>query len=242
MTALTFEDNSEADRIVVNFTRSAHDDLLVKSVEIMTGDMRNRYSFRGGRAVANVFQQDLADLMNSAIAKMSDGDRLLSLPDFLYSIPGLVLSGMRVLTSPMEDGGDAVMVRFKYYVGAIKQIFRFEPSMMISSPTVRERIAVDVLHDIVSPIFDLLSLSQSTSRALLADHAEAVGRRLDRLDQQMEELKFYSGLLQRYVAGCQHDAAQGKLADMAEDAPPRLEAANGTHVANGTVIRHGKAS
>ncbi|PTX54373.1 hypothetical protein C8N43_3187 [Litoreibacter ponti] len=232
MTALTLEDSTDSDRFVINLTRSGGGEILVNSIEIANGEMRNRYSFRADRDVFSVLQRDVAQHILEAIAKLRTGERILSLPDFLYSIPGLVLSGMRILSSPFEGGGDSIMVRFKYYVGAIKEIFQFEPSMAVASHTVRERIAVDVLHDIVSPLFDILSLSQSNSRGLLTDHAQAVGRRLDRLDVQMEELKFYSGLLQRYVAGCQQDALEGRLDAERKPAPPQLDTQQGNEQAS----------
>lgn len=200
-------EHADSDTFVIHMTRVAGEAARVTSIELISSEMRNRYSFREPRALQEVFAENLAAEIDNTLNGFEDDDRVVALPDFEVVLPGLLLSGLRVLMTKIEDGAEVIMMRFRQYIGAIKSAFRFDPSFGITSASVRERIAVEVLRDILTPLVDMISLNRPEYHAVIENHAPVLQKRLDRIATRREELNFYSGLLQRYVAGCRQDLA-----------------------------------
>jgi hypothetical protein len=57
-------------------------------------------------------------------------------------------------------------------------------------------------------LVDMINLNRPEYRAVIENHSLVLQKRLDHIATRQEELNFYSGLLQRYVAGCRQDLAQ----------------------------------
>ena len=197
----------DSDTFVIHMTRVAGDVPRVTSIELIGSDMRNRYSFRESRALTEVFAENLAAEIEGTLGSFDSDERIIALPNFEVVLPGLLLSGLRVLMTKIEGGSEVIMMRFRQYIGAIKSAFRFDHSFGIASSSVRERIAVEVLRDILTPLVDMISLNRPEYHAIIENHAPVLQKRLDRIATRREELNFYSGLLQRYVAGCRQDIA-----------------------------------
>lgn len=204
-------DTAESDHFVVHVTRGKDSKIRVSSVELLQPDIRNRYSFRRPRALSELFVSDLADALEEALTRFERGSRILSMPDFSVQLPGLVLGGLRLLSTRLEDGTDAIMVRVRDYVGSIKTAFRFDPAMAMETSSVRERIAVEVLQDIVNPLLDILSIAKDAPAEVLRDNSDALNRQLRRMGARQEELSFYTGMLQRYISGCREDAENARF-------------------------------
>jgi len=204
-------DTAESDHFVVHVICDKDQNVRVKSVELLQPDIRNRYSFRRARSLGELFVSELAEALESALKRFERGTRIMSMPDFTVRLPGLVLGGLRLLSTRLEDGTESIMVRVRDYVGSIKSAFRFDPAMAMDTSTVRERIAVEVLRDIVNPLLDILSIAKDAPPEVLRDNADALGRQLRRMGGRQEELSFYTGMLQRYIAGCREDAEVAKL-------------------------------
>ena len=212
-------ETTESDHFVVHVTRNKNAELRVSSVELMQPDLRNRYSFRTPRALHELFVKELADALDAALKRFERGARILSMPDFTVQLPGLVLGGLRLLATRLEDGTDVIMVRVREYVGSIKSAFRFDHAMSLESSCVRERIAVEVLKDIVNPLLDILSIAKEAPPEVLRSNSDALNRQLRRMGSRQEELSFYTGMLQRYIAGCREDAENSRLPGPTENKP-----------------------
>ncbi|MFY0690415.1 MAG: hypothetical protein JXR14_00670 [Paracoccaceae bacterium] len=208
MPDLQTPDPGDKDTFVIHLTRARGGDLRVTSAELILSDLRNRYSFKPARAVDDVFAAPLAGEIRSVLDGIDEDSRVMSFPDFDLSMPGLILSGLRVLLTRLDDGAEVIMIRFRNYVGAIKSCFRFDPSMTLDSASMREKIAVEVLRDIVTPLFDIASFSRAAGPSGIDRNQDAIARRLGEIDLRREEIDFYVGLLQRYVAGCRTDAIE----------------------------------
>jgi hypothetical protein len=204
-------DTAESDHLVVHVIRGKDAEISVNSVELLQPDIRNRYSFRRPRPLSELFVGDLAAALEDALQRFERGARIMSMPDFSVQLPGLVLGGLRLLSTRLEDGTDAIMVRVRDYVGAIKTAFRFDSAMAMETTSVRERIAVEVLRDIVNPLLDILSIAKDAPPEVLRDNSEALNRQLRRMGSRQEELSFYTGMLQRYIAGCREDSENARL-------------------------------
>ncbi|WP_298298315.1 hypothetical protein [uncultured Litoreibacter sp.] len=184
----------------------------MSSIELQHVDIRNRYSFKQGRALHEVFAADLANALKAALQNMVPGERIISMPDFKVTIPGVVLGGLRILYSKAENGKETIMMRVREYVGAIKSAFRFDPSLAVDTATMRERIAVEVLRDIVNPLLDILSIARDTPPEVIDNNSAAIRGQLKRMSMRQDEINFYVGLLKRYIAGCRSDA-EGQTAN-----------------------------
>ena len=207
-----------SDSLIVVLSRENAGTNLVRSVQMVSGDMRNSYCFRAGRSLDSAFAPEFTSSVISALDRQTTKFQLVDEPQFAFSLPGIGISGLRIDPQREVDDVSTVTLHFKRYVGDLSRVLLFERSFELPPATVRERIAVEVLRDIVSPIFDILSLSGPTFSEVVRVHSAAIQARLDRLEAQQEEIEFYSGLLKRYVAGCQEDAAemQSKANDHAE--------------------------
>lgn len=200
-------DPDDRDLFVLHLTRGTDAVPRVVSIELSSSEMRNLYAFKTARDLSEVFVDDLAHEIEGAITSVLDGERAVALPDFEVSLPGLLVSGLRILCTKIEGENDVIMMRFRDYVGAIKSAFRFDPSFAVTSASVRERIAVEVLRDILTPLVDMINLNRPEYRAVIENHAIVLQKRLDAIAKRQKELNFYSGLLQRYVAGCRQDSS-----------------------------------
>lgn len=208
MSSIEALDVSDNDRFVVRLTRRKDDSIRVTHVELTHADIHNRYTFKQGRSLKDVFSSTFAAALEEALANVRGKEQLLSMPDFKISLPGLVLGGLRILCKKAKDGQDLILVRVREYVGSIKSAFRFDPSLAVDTASVRERVAVEVLRDIVNPLLDILSISRDASPEMIDNNSAAIRRQLQRMSLRQDEINFYIGLLKRYIAGCRSDAEQ----------------------------------
>lgn len=205
MNSLTSTEIGEGDSFIVHLIRPEGKEAYVASLELVLPDMRNRYSFKDGRSIEATFVDDVVVEIRNALASVRVSDRLVSLPDFEIALSNLVLSGLRILVTRAEDGVEYMMLRFRRFVGALKSVFRFDTSMSLPAPIMREKIAVEVLHDIVTPLFDIMSLNARGLDHLMQNHTSLLRKRISTISKRQEEITFYISMLQRYVAGCKGD-------------------------------------
>jgi len=209
MSSIDALDASDNDRFVVHLSHRPDGEVMVTSIDLQHSDIRNRYSFKQGRGLHDVFTPGLAQALNAALRNLVKGERIVSLPDFSVTLPGVVLGGLRILRTKTEDGVDLIMLRVREFVGSIKSAFRFDQSMVIDSISMRERIAVEVLRDIVNPLLDIMSIAGDAPGDVVDNNADAIRRQLRRMSSRQDEINFYTGLLKRYVAGCRSDLIKG---------------------------------
>ncbi|MEM9583575.1 MAG: hypothetical protein AAGA08_10710 [Pseudomonadota bacterium] len=207
MSSIEAFDSADTDRFVVHLVRGRDESVTVTHVELTHADIRNRYTFKQGRSLSEVFSDSLAAALTKALNKMGPGKGIVSIPDFNLTLPGLVLGGLRILCKRAADGvNDLIMVRVREYVGSIKSAFRFDPSLAVDSASMRERVAVEVLRDIVNPLLDILSISRDAPADVIDNNTAAIRRQLERMSVRQDEINFYISLLHRYIAGCRSDA------------------------------------
>ncbi len=218
MNSLTSTDIGEGDSFIVHLIRPEGKEAYVASLELVLPDMRNRYSFKDGRSIDATFVDSVVVEIRNALSSVQVSDRLVSLPDFEIALPNLILSGLRILVTRAEDGVEYLMLRFRRFVGALKSVFRFDSSMALSTPIMRERIAVEVLHDIITPLFDIMSLNARGLDHLMENHTSLLRKRISTISKRQEEITFYISMLQRYVAGCKSDLEKDQVSKSEKEA------------------------
>jgi hypothetical protein len=222
MSSIDAFEAADKDRFVVHVTRTKNARVRVMSVELQQSDMRNRYSFKQGRSMSEVFVEPLAEALAKALRGLAGDDRIVSMPDFNISLPGLVMGGLRILCTKAEDGMEIIMLRMREYIGTAKSALKFDPALANDIATVRERIAVEVLRDIVNPLLDILSIARDSPQSVIDNNSEAIRRQLKRMDARQDEIQFYTGLLKRYISGCRSDAEKSKANGLGSRQPARL--------------------
>ena len=91
-------------RLTINLL--VHDDgaIDVQSCETSGEKFLNRTSFRGANTLSDVFVEELAVALSDCLKTLPKGAHMLSVPDFLVEVPGLALSGVRILASETRNG------------------------------------------------------------------------------------------------------------------------------------------
>lgn len=188
------------DMFVVNLQVSADGAAVVRSCELLHKDYRNRISFTKMPELFSVFQGRLASAIGALVDEFGNARNIVSKPDFEIDLPNLKLAGLTFLVSLAKDGVRQVILRFRYFIGAVQSAFTLDIGM--AQPTIphKERIAIESLLDIVGPLYGLALLEEG--RPLTSADKAEVENVLKDLQSKAHVLKFYSDLLLRYVRDC----------------------------------------
>lgn len=180
-------------RLTINLM--VYDDGLVdvKSCETSADRFLNRTSFRGSRSLEDVFIDELAIALRDCLKALPKGAHMLSVPEFLVELPGLALSGVRVLVSEPRDGVRSVIMRFKEFLGALNRILRPKIGFDENLSSNTEKLALSALMDICLPIMNFARSPEL--RAMDPD-----GQIQDMLEMKVQEFEFNAELLKRFVA------------------------------------------
>lgn len=180
-------------RLTINLM--VYDDGLVdvKSCETSGDKFLNRMSFRGSRSLDDVFIEELAGALRECLKTLPSGAHMLSVPEFLVELPGLALSGVRVLVSEPRKGVRSVIMRFKEFLGAVNRILKPKVGFDESLSSSTEKLALTALMDICLPIMNFARSPEL--RAMDPD-----GHIQEMLEMRVQEFEFNAELLKRFVA------------------------------------------
>lgn len=180
-------------RLTINLMMYDDGFITVQSCETTGDNFLNRTSFRGARSLTDVFVLELADALSTCLNALPKGAHMLSVPDFMVELPGIALSGARVLVSDARDGARSVIIRFKEFLGAFNRILKpkvgFDEPLSANS----EKLALNALMDICIPIMNFARSPEL--RSLDPD-----GEFQDLLEMKVQEFEFNAELLKRFVA------------------------------------------
>lgn len=190
----------------MTITREVGEDYSVRSVDILGSTMRHRVSFTQTSRIRDVFQPDLADCIESILERLPPNTHVFSDPDFIIELPGLTLARLRVLIQVAANGASQIILRFRYFIGGLQSVFRVDAHMRIPTLEHRERIAVEALADIATPMFSLALANMDHVRT--AHDKELVQRKLEELSGRASEINFYLSLLTRYVTACSKESLE----------------------------------
>lgn len=167
----------------------------VRSCEMAGNKWRNRTSFTNARKVEDVFLPAIADGLYRLLGKISAKTRILSLPDQLVEIAGLVMGSIQLVTNFAEDGSAVVIMRFKHIIGGIQNAFLSAFGLSDPVAEVRDDLAIDVLADLSMPLLDICSYVEA--EGVTEDQpGHPVLRRVAR---HAGEIRFQVELIKRYL-------------------------------------------
>lgn len=167
----------------------------VRSCEMAGNKWRNRTSFTNARKVEDVFSPDIASGLYRLLGNISAKMRILSLPDHLVEVTGLVMGGIQLVTNFAEDGSAVVIMRFKHIIGGIQNAFVSAFGLSDPVAELRDDLAIEVLADLSMPLLDICS------------YVEALGVTEDQLGHPVlrsvakhaGEIRFQVELIKRYL-------------------------------------------
>lgn len=178
-------------------------DQTVASVSLHSEELKNTLHFAGRRSITDVFHPDFAEYIESIISRAVGAPMVLTEPDVIKSLGGAVVARMRMLVNKAMDGGRYITIRFAYFIGSLARLFKRDEFAHHTPLPHRERVAVQALDSICTP---LTNIASHLDRILEDRHAtESVRSRLRKIEDETVELKFYTELLRRYVDDCARD-------------------------------------
>ncbi len=188
----------------LTFNLTLNDDTTVslRSCEVLGRTFRNRVSFNSTKMIDDVLVARLANAITSCLRTLPDGAHVLSLPEFLVELPGLVLSGVHVMVMEAKGGLRNAILRFKEFMGSVNSAFRHDIGFHEPYSNHSEKLAVNVLAEVCLPILNLcrsfeeLNFGNDRQRAL-------------EISDRAREFEFQTELLKRFIfnAGMGHAEA-----------------------------------
>ncbi|WP_424928111.1 hypothetical protein [Amaricoccus tamworthensis] len=178
--------------ITLNLALKDDENIEVLSYDVFTGGFHNTTMFNKNSTIDEVLVDELASAIKYCTRRLNDDLQMLVLPDFLIQMPGLVLSGARVIISQTRDGARTVIFRFKDFVGNVAGAFKKNVGLALSDTSQFELMAVDILSDICSPLIDLCTRPEVTQ----VGRQSGVGKQLSSI---AAEIEFQLDLLRRFV-------------------------------------------
>ena len=182
----------------------------VRSVEITGTVMRHRITFPRDDTIHGVFREELSDSINRLLEHLPMSAHVFSDPEMVIELPNLTLARLRALIHVAEDGACQVILRFRYFIGALQNAFRSDTHFTTPTLEHREQIAIHTLADIATPIFSLALNGSDVQHDPRS--RELVARKLEDLSRQASELNFYLSLLTRYVTDCSPKRMESRAA------------------------------
>ena len=195
-------------RLTINLVISKKGNLDIRSCDVVSKAFRNRTTFPDFQDLDTVVDTTLAQALRDVLIGLPDGPQVISMPDFLVEIPGLVLSGVHLLVTDANNGIRSAIFRFKEFLGAVNAIFL--ENIGFDSCPVRhnEQLATQVLADVCLPLLNLCHQMDA-----LLNHAPLAVA--NHLRDRTHELEFQTELLKRFVTNSASRAHEPKLIEEA---------------------------
>lgn len=176
----------------LNLVVQPHGVVSIRSCEVLGRGFRNRVSFQHLAPIQDIMVGILAQAMDKCLNKLPEGAHVLSLPEFLVELPGLVLSGVHVMVMDAKDGVRNAIFRFKEFMGSINNAFRGDLGFSEAGSSHYEKLAMNVLEDICMPI---LNLCRSFETMNFGQNNLATME----LQNRAREFEFQTELLKRFI-------------------------------------------
>ncbi|MEM9576232.1 MAG: hypothetical protein AAF999_04365 [Pseudomonadota bacterium] len=201
--------------LTFNLTLNEDSTVSIRSCEVLGRAFRNRVSFSSNRTIDDVLVPRLSHAITSCLRTLPDGAHVLSLPDFLVELPGLVLSGVHVMVLEAKDGLRNAILRFKEFMGTINSAFHQDIGFHEPYSNHSEKLAVNVLAEVCLPILNLcrsfeeLNFGTDRQRAL-------------EISDRAREFEFQTELLKRFIFNAGLGHAEAATAYLHSETSPQI--------------------
>lgn len=175
-----------------NLALAENKTISLRSCEVLGRGFRNRVSFQDRSDIDSILVSRLAHSVRKCLLSIPDGAHVLSIPDFLVELPGLVLSGVRVLVMEFKDGARNAIFRVKDYMGGLNNAFHADIGFLEPYSEHSDRLAVNVLADICLPLLNMC-------REMETSQVEKPHYLPTDFNDRVKEFEFQTELLKRFI-------------------------------------------
>jgi len=170
----------------------------VQSVEFNTGEMITRCAFRAHRRPADVLSPKLAVVVEELVAEAGCEIGILSKPEFMLALPGIVLSGARIMVSRTRAALHYVHLRFHQCFGNVAGVFAAQTRPWRMGHDQSAQIAAETLETVFLPLRNLAAYLDALPGATEASGPlEEVLRGARR---RIEDLELYYHMLTEFLS------------------------------------------
>lgn len=185
----------------IHLRRDSAAELRIEAAEFRQGSIRGRLAFDAANRLADLCRDDFAQVLGDIWAQLGRSPCRLDRPDYLAACGPASLTGLDALHTPgRRPGRSCALVCFTGFTGTPRDLFKVRLPFTGEVLEQRERLAVEALADIVSPLLRLASLPGDGPYC--GEQTERIAARLNLLRDQADDLYFKFGLLSRYVREC----------------------------------------
>lgn len=190
MTALPAEAKTMR-KLVVTLAREGQEQIAVRSCEVIDQGFRNRTSFGRTAPLETVFVREVSEAMDRCLSGLSGRSEVLSFPEMVIQTPGLLLAGLHVMVTRVEEGVLNIICRFGALIGGVNHVFHPAIGFDSNAGSEVDRLSAQVFSDLVLPLCNLCQKAQ------LDDGSD--GGSLSEMRLYWHELQFQVELLKRFV-------------------------------------------
>lgn len=188
-------DDSHRSRFAITLMVSPSGDVTVRACEVINRLFRNRTSFGDNANLEEAFCPEFAEVLADLLDRLSGDSELIALPNFTFEVPRIALMRSQISATRSASGVLNVVVRFRYFVGAVNALFHDDIGLDCSIANEISLFSVDVLRDVVAPLLDICVASEFGSPEV----KEQLGEFGRKVSQRSHELRFQAELLKRFI-------------------------------------------
>lgn len=176
----------------LNLTIRKPEIVSLRSCDVLNRAFRNNVSFNTQRSIEEVLVSQLSSKIKSCLRSLPEGAHVLSFPDFLVEVPGLVLYGVQIITMEAKNGVRNTIFRFSEFLGGINNAFQEDIGFQEPFSNHTEKLAVSVLSEVCLPILNL-------TRIFVDFNSDMDRRRATSISDRAREFEFQTELLKRFI-------------------------------------------
>ncbi|MEQ6249334.1 hypothetical protein ABMC89_10630 [Sulfitobacter sp. HNIBRBA3233] len=186
--------SSDQQKFVINMLASPKSQPFVRSCEIVGPNMRQRTSFGENSAIEDVFENRVAQGLRDCLERLEGGQGILSLPELLIEVEGLILVGVHLMVRQLETGERAFIFRFRTFVGLLQRIYH--PRLGLTDPMagLTDNLALAMLCDVGLPLLDICATHEG--RQIPDDRLDPMSKSVL---NNAHELRFRLELIKRFL-------------------------------------------
>ncbi len=141
------EEMGQQDQIVITLHEEVDGDLQVRSVDLFAGALKLRLSTQGVYRVDEVFHREMADTIHTICHESNLAKQILSMPDALLRVRGLMIRGYTLLVNTMANGLRQFIIRLSRTLGNAFDLFQLKNISSDSMAALNPRTETQGLKD-----------------------------------------------------------------------------------------------
>jgi hypothetical protein len=180
---------SDRDALLIMIKIDAGEQPQPFSAELRGGLTRLRFHFTPGATMQEAFGRDAAACFGGLLAEVASAKGIVAMPDFEAAFPGVTLRECRATAAPTRLGGQLISLRFRACEGNALRLFSDAALPRTSLIQPEGRGSVDVVGEVLMPLFNLRQFLAETPAEDCDIHAQALSSMLRKVESQIGEIE-----------------------------------------------------